>query len=150
MSYRTRSNKGLWLTGTLLGVLAGCGASGEAGQDVDVQLANRSGASGLEVSADTLSQKKQKDSAEYCSWVGTVFGTGGVGLAIRTGPGVSYPAHPVRIPDGTPIDINCQNHGTSVGGNNVWDYTSYKGYWGWVSDYYVNTGCTWLGVECQD
>src|SRR5687768_16962706 len=62
-----------------------------------------------------------------------VYGTGGAGLKARTGPGTSYTV--VRVlAEGTPLDINCQDYGSDVGGSRIWDRLQDGT---WVSDYYV-------------
>jgi hypothetical protein len=65
-----------------------------------------------------------------------VYGTGGLGLKERSGPGTEYSVIGV-LAEGTWIDITCQQRsGSSVGGSSIWDRLNGGA---WVSDYYVST-----------
>lgn len=44
------------------------------------------------------------------------------------------------IPKGTTIWLNCYYPGSYVNGDNIWYDTTYNGYIGMVSGYYMNTG----------
>jgi len=57
-------------------------------------------------------------------------------LNARSGPGTGY-AIVGSLPNGTPIDLSCQQQGgTNVGGNATWDRLS-NGWW--ISDYWTNS-----------
>ena len=65
-----------------------------------------------------------------------VFGTAGLGLKERSGPGLSYPYGAI-LPEGRGIQIACQvRSGSAVGGSTVWDQLSDGTY---VSDFYTDT-----------
>jgi RHS repeat-associated protein len=65
-----------------------------------------------------------------------VFGTGGVGLKERSGPGLTY-SYGAILPEGRSIQISCQlRTGSSVGGSTIWDQLTDGTY---VSDFYTDT-----------
>src|SRR5205823_3031240 len=65
-----------------------------------------------------------------------VFGTAGLGLKKRTGPGLTYPYGAV-LPEGQNIQVVCQvRSGSAVGGSTIWDRLSDGTY---VSDFYTDT-----------
>lgn len=73
---------------------------------------------------------------------GTVFGTGGVGLNVRATPSANATIVG-HVGEGAKVAIGCQQSGTSVNGNPVWDYVPSKG--GFVADRYVWTGhASWI------
>jgi hypothetical protein len=63
--------------------------------------------------------------------------TGGIGANVRSGPGTGYGVVG-GVAEGQSVTVSCQQYGTTVNGNNVWDYLSGQG--GYVSDFYVLTG----------
>lgn len=69
--------------------------------------------------------------------------TGGIGLQIRPSPGRTGPSLGT-VPDGATLSIGCTTRGETVTGpfgpTNLWDYVSYNGQTGYVSDGWVNTG----------
>jgi len=64
-----------------------------------------------------------------------VYGTGGVGLSVRSAPTTSS-TRLATLPDGTSISIFCQTIGESINGSAIWDKLDSGGY---VSDWYVTT-----------
>ena len=65
-----------------------------------------------------------------------VYGTGGLGLNLRTGPGTTYSSVGV-LADGTAVQIVCQTRSSSViGGSSIWDQIVGGTY---VTDYYIDT-----------
>lgn len=67
-----------------------------------------------------------------------VYGTGGVGLHLRAGPGTSY-STTTTMPEGQQVYVVCQVRSTSnVNGSTIWDQLSSPGI-GWASDYYIDT-----------
>ncbi len=81
---------------------------------------------------------------------GTVSWTDSDGLTVRSGPGTSFGSLG-WLAEGTRVAISCQQSGTPVGGNPVWDYLPDHG--GYVADFYVNTGWSnWItGLpQCDD
>jgi hypothetical protein len=64
-----------------------------------------------------------------------VYGTGGVGLSIRSAPSASS-SRLGLLAEGTSISIHCQTYGDNINGSTIWDQLSSGGY---VSDWYVNT-----------
>jgi uncharacterized protein YraI len=65
-----------------------------------------------------------------------VFGTGGVGLTERTGPGLNYGSAGSLL-EGQQIQISCQQQsGSAVGGSDIWDRLTNGN---WVSDFYTTT-----------
>ena len=69
--------------------------------------------------------------------------TEGIGLHIRLGP--DYTGASIGIvSDGATLSIGCTTRGETVSGpfgpTDLWDYVSYNGQVGYVSDGYLNTG----------
>src|SRR2546429_3963274 len=64
-----------------------------------------------------------------------VYGTGGIGLTIRSAPTTSS-ARVGGLPEGASVSIHCQTTGTNINGSAIWDQLSSGGY---VSDWYINT-----------
>jgi hypothetical protein len=54
-----------------------------------------------------------------------------------------------QVPTGTSVHIVCQHAGQNIGGDNVWDYVSFPGREGYMSDYYMITGyANWIpGIQ---
>jgi CHAP domain len=82
---------------------------------------------------------------------GTVSGTGGAGLTVRSTPSTS--GSPLRVlPEGTNVYIDCQTNGTPITGpwgtTSLWDHL--PAYGGYVSDAYVYTGTNGrVAPECS-
>ncbi|KAI9372217.1 hypothetical protein BJX61DRAFT_542916 [Aspergillus egyptiacus] len=66
-------------------------------------------------------------------------------LNCRDGPGTGY-AVVTQYTEGDTVEIVCQSSGTAVNGYDVWDKTQDGCY---VSDYYVETGATWIADQCE-
>lgn len=64
-----------------------------------------------------------------------VYGTGGVGLNARSGPGTGH-AVVRKLAEGAAIDISCQTKGENVRGSTIWDKLSDGSY---ISDFYTTT-----------
>jgi hypothetical protein len=64
-----------------------------------------------------------------------VYGTGGVGLSIRSAPTTSS-TRIGGLAEGASISIHCQTYGDNINGSTIWDQLAGGGY---VSDWYVNT-----------
>jgi hypothetical protein len=67
----------------------------------------------------------------------SVWGTGGDGVVVRTGPGTSYASITV-LPEGQAVTVDCQTTGTTVNGTNIWDHL--PAYGGYSTDAYIYTG----------
>lgn len=71
--------------------------------------------------------------------VAATVNTNGAALTIRSGPSTGASAVG-SVPDGAPVTISCQKHGTQVTGTygttTLWDFIGS----GYISDAYVNTG----------
>ena len=68
---------------------------------------------------------------------GTVRGTGGMGLNVRSAPSTTGGVVG-WLAEGTTVTIACQTEGTWVSGTNVWSFVASHG--GYVSDAFVYTG----------
>ncbi|MDQ3034070.1 MAG: N-acetylmuramoyl-L-alanine amidase [Myxococcota bacterium] len=73
---------------------------------------------------------------------GIVSWTDGDGVTLRSGPGTHF-SSAGWLAEGTRASISCQQSGTTVGGNSVWDYLpAHRGY---VADVYMRTGSSsWI------
>jgi hypothetical protein len=69
------------------------------------------------------------------STVYKVYGTGGIGLSVRSAPTTSS-TRIATLPEGTSVAISCQTIGETIYGSAIWDKLDSAGY---VSDWYVNT-----------
>ncbi|MBH5316369.1 SH3 domain-containing protein [Paenibacillus sp. GSMTC-2017] len=62
---------------------------------------------------------------------------------LRTGPGTGF-GIVVAVPSGQDVYVDCYKNGQTVTGkygtSNIWNLAYYNGYWGYISDTYVNTG----------
>lgn len=79
----------------------------------------------------------QSASFALTSATGVISWTSGAGLIVRSGPGTSY-GSVGWVAEGASVRISCQTTGTSIGGNQIWDYLPDEG--GYVTDYYMNSG----------
>jgi hypothetical protein len=61
-------------------------------------------------------------------------------LNLRECPIIPQCAVEIVVPPNTSLDLQCWYPGTSVYGDTVWYYTNYRGNYGMVSGYYMNTG----------
>jgi hypothetical protein len=62
------------------------------------------------------------------------------GLNIRSGPGQTGTQILGSLPYQQWGTVYCYYTGTYVYGDPYWDYGFYNGIWGYVADYYLNTG----------
>ncbi|CAL9592267.1 hypothetical protein SUDANB145_05250 [Streptomyces sp. enrichment culture] len=75
------------------------------------------------------------DSQSMCAYVDITSGT----LTVRSGPGTNY-GSVGSLSDGTLVEVDCWDYGTSVNGYNIWTNLYSAGGNRWVSDYYLTTG----------
>jgi murein DD-endopeptidase MepM/ murein hydrolase activator NlpD len=87
--------------------------------------------------APTNETEETAQSAIGASMNATVFGTGGIGLRVRTGPGTTH-GQVGTVWDGQTVKVLCQTRGEYVVGTDVWDKIESPS--GYVTDAYVRTG----------